>query len=58
MDNLLQYALKEIIISDVKSSAASPARVPTLHCRLRGEYPMLKSNVAIAEERSRFLSDR
>lgn len=58
MYNPLQYALKEIIISGVKSSAASQAQVPTLHCRLCGEYPMIKSNVAIAEERSRFLSDR
>jgi len=32
-------------------------RIPSIECRLCGERPTIKSNAAIAEERSRFLSD-
>ena len=32
-------------------------RVPVLHCRLCNEFPPLKSNLAIAEERDRMLAD-
>ena len=32
-------------------------RVPLLHCRLCNEYPPIKSNLAIAEERDRMLAD-
>lgn len=31
--------------------------VPLLHCRLCGEYPPIKSNIAIAEERDRMRAD-
>lgn len=36
---------------------ASGAGVPTLACRVCGEFPPIKSNAAIAEERDRFLAD-
>lgn len=36
---------------------ASGAGLPNLHCRICGEYPIIKSNTAIAEERARFLND-
>lgn len=36
---------------------ASGAGVPTLACRVCGEFPPIKSNAAIAEERDRFLFD-
>lgn len=35
----------------------SSAGVPMLSCRVCGEYPPIKSNAAISEERDRFLAD-
>jgi hypothetical protein len=36
---------------------ASGAGLPVLHCRLCNEFPPIKSNAGIAEERARFLRD-
>lgn len=37
--------------------SGSGTGIPKLHCRVCGEHPTLKSNAAIAEERTRFLKD-
>lgn len=42
---------------DTYTIQASGAGLPIIHCRMCGENPTPKSNVAIAEERARFLKD-
>lgn len=44
-------------IKDTYVVIASKAGVPVLSCRVCGEYPSIKSNLAISQERARFLGD-
>lgn len=44
-------------IKDTYSIQGAKPKFPVLSCRLCGEYPTIKSNLAISQELARFLSD-
>ena len=44
-------------IQDTYIITAQGANIPSINCRICGETPRIKSNIAVAEERSRFIKE-